>query len=320
METYTWYDIFIEELYKKYPKKSDLIQSLMDLLFIEREAVYRRLRQDVLFTVHEIAKISSAWNISLDAIIGVNSRQIPFQMRQMHYLEPSQDDINFLWQVVDGIRLIKDFPDTEFMDICNKLPRQILAGYVNLNRFYLFKWMYQYFNDKDTLQYSTIRISDEMAQLTIDYYDAIKYVPHSNFIFDRRLFEILVSDIQYFHSIQMITDEEKELIKKDLYHLLDYLLDVAENGCYPESKCKVNLYISELNIDTNYSYTFSKAANICFVHVFEKYNIYTLDKMIVADFKMWMQLKIRSSIHISVVDKRNRIEYFTKQRQIVDKL
>ena len=320
MENYLWYDIFIEMLHKKYPKKSDLLQALMDLLCIEREAVYRRLRQDVLFTVHEIAKICTAWNISLDAIIGTNSSQVPFQMRRMNYVDPSEDELKFLRLVLQGILLIKNYPDTEFMDICNKLPRQIAAGYEYLNRFYLFKWIYQYGNEKEVISYSGTVISNEIAQLRIDYYEAIKQVPTSNFILDRNLFEILVSDIRYFYSIQLITDEEKDMIKKDLHNLLDYTLEVATFGCYPETKNKVNLYISELNIDANYSYAFSKDAEICFIHVFEKFDIYTYDREMAIKFKKWMQLKKRSSIQISIVDERSRIEYFVKQRQIVDEL
>jgi hypothetical protein len=40
----------------------------------------------------------------------------------------------------------------------------------------------------------------------------------------------------------------------------------------------------------------------------------------VSNFKTWMQLKKRSAIQISEVDERSRIEFFTKQRKIVDSL
>ena len=153
-----WYDVFMEILSKKYPKKNLLAEALMDLLCIEREAVYRRLRQDVMFTANEIVKIASAWNISIDEIIGVNSGQISFQMRQMNYLDPSDEELDFLRQIIQSIIYLKDFPSTEFMDICNKLPRQLLAGFHYLNQFYLFKSLYQYGNDKEIVPYANIKI------------------------------------------------------------------------------------------------------------------------------------------------------------------
>jgi len=83
-EEKNWYDIFIDLIYNKYPKKHILVQELMGLLIIEREAVYRRLRGDVIFTAHEVAKISMAWDISLDDIF----RRAAFQKQKMDEINP----------------------------------------------------------------------------------------------------------------------------------------------------------------------------------------------------------------------------------------
>jgi hypothetical protein len=40
----------------------------------------------------------------------------------------------------------------------------------------------------------------------------------------------------------------------------------------------------------------------------------------IEDFVTWMQLKKRASVKISEVDEKSRIEFFTKQRQVVDTL
>jgi hypothetical protein len=315
-----WYDRFMKILLGKFPKKSHLIEALMVLLSIEREAAYRRLRGDVVFSTLEIAKICTTWNISLDSILNLSSGRIPFLMQKIDYLTPSDQELKFLQEVIQGINSLKDFPDTEFMDICNKLPRQLLAGYSHLNQFYQFKCMYQYGCGKKSVPFSQIITSSDKRKIDADYYKAIKTVPNTNFIFDRMLFDHLVDEIRYFHSIMMITDEEKELIKSDLYNLLDYLSEVAANGCYPETHNKVNLYISQLNIDTNYSYTYTQKVNICFVHVFDKYEIHTYDSDMVNNFMKWMQLKKRTSINISGMDEKSRIELFNRQRQIIDLL
>jgi hypothetical protein len=185
----------------------------MDLLFIEKEAAYRRLRRDVVFTINEIVKIASAWNISLDEMIGVNSKQVSFQMQKINYINPSIEELNYLRSIIRSIDNFRNHPSTEIMEICNKLPRQLLAGYENLNRFYLFKWMYQYGNEYESVPYSKIVVSAEKREVDQAYSQAIKQVSSSSFIFDKMIFEFLVSNIRYFHSIRMITDQEKELIK-----------------------------------------------------------------------------------------------------------
>jgi hypothetical protein len=180
--------------------------------------------------------------------------------------------------------------------------------------------MYQYTSDREEIPFSQIQISDEKLELTKDYQRVIKYVSNNSFIWDPQIFEYLINDIKYFHSIYLITDEEKELIKQDLFNFLDYLLKIATAGCYPETGSKVTIFISQLNIDTNYSYTLSPEANICFVHVFEKLEISSFNSEMVDNFKAWMLLKKRTSVQISEVDQRSRIEFFAKQRQFIETL
>ncbi|MCL1851086.1 MAG: hypothetical protein FWF70_06785 [Bacteroidetes bacterium] len=320
MEQTAWYDAFMEIVNKKYPKSTQLIKVLTKLLSLEREAIYRRLRREVNFSAHEIVTIASAWNISLDEISGINVGRIAFQMKAINYIEPSEEEANFLHNIIQSIDYLKHFPSTEFMDICNVFPRQLLAGYEYLNKFYLFKWAYQYGNEKEVAPFSQVNISEEKLNITKEYYKAIKQVPNTSFIFDCRIFDYLVNDIKYFCSILLITEEEKELIKKDILSLIDYLLDVANKGCYPETQNKVNLFISQLKIDTGYSYTYTPEVNICYIHVFEKFEIYSYHSEMVSNFISWMQLKKRTSIQISEVDEKSRIEFFMKQKRLVKSL
>jgi len=320
MVSNTWYNDFIDTLNKKFPKKTQLTQELMTLLGLEREAIYRRLRKDVLFSAEEVIKIATAWNISLDEITSINIEQFAFQMRLMNYQDPLKGELDLLKFIIQSIKMLKKHPTTEIMHICNKFPRQLVVGFPYINQFYLFKWMYEYDCEKEVLPFSKISISNDKLKLTQDFQKAVKYLPNNNFIWDSRIFEYLVNDIQYFHSIYLITDEEKELIKNDLFKFLDYLLEVANKGCYPETGSKVNIFISQINIDTNYSYTFSPESKVCFVHVFEKFEIFSINSEMIDNFKTWMQLKKRTSVQISEVDERSRIEFFATQRKWIESL
>ena len=320
MEHDIWYDCFMETLYKKFPQRVQLAQALMKLLDVEREAVYRRLRKEVVFPGHEIVKIASAWNISMDEIIGVNTGQIPFLMRPVSFYNLSETELDDLQQLVQYLDLLKNSSDSEYMEVCNRLPHSLISGFEYLNRFYLFKWANLYGREKKVVPFSRIIISETERQIANDYYQAIRNMSILNYVWDFQLFRYLASDIQYYHSIQLITDEEKKLIKEDLCVLLDNMFEVASMASFPETKNKVNLYISQLNIDTNYSYISTEQLNICCIHVFGKFEVYTSDSKMVKNFKTWMQLKKRSSIQISEVDERSRVEFFTKQRELIDSL
>ena len=315
-----WYDYFMDALVAKYPKKTQLTQELINLLCIEREAVYRRLRKEVVFHVQEIAKIATAWNISLDEIIGINSGKVLFQMQPINYLDPSRKEFSTLQKRISAVELLKNSPNSEYVEVCNKMPRSLTTGFPSLYRFTIFKWAYQYSVERSDVLFSHTIVPEKVHREITEYNQNIKYVANTNFIFDHMIFDFLIRDIRYFHSILLITDEEKDLIKKDLFKLLEYLMEIANRGCYPETKKKVNIYISKININTNYSYYHSEKLKICRIHAFGKYDICTYDQEMISNFVTWMHLKKRTSVQISEVDTKGRIDFFFKQQQLVESL
>lgn len=55
---------------ERIPKGSNLANSLMEILCMGKEAIYRRLRGEVAFTFEEVSLISQHLGISLDKIVG----------------------------------------------------------------------------------------------------------------------------------------------------------------------------------------------------------------------------------------------------------
>ena len=314
-----WYDIFLEELHKKHPHKPTLTEALMDLLSIEREATYRRLRKDVMFPVEEMVKIASAWSISLDEIIGVPSNEISFKTRLLNYITPAKGELENMQRIIRWCDSLKEIPDLEYLEACNKLPRSLNSGFQYLRRLELLNWMHQHGNES-VLPFSQVAFPPQAADLSTEYYRCMKNLATTSYIWDEMLFQHIVRGVRYFRSIELISAEEKELIKGDLYDFLDYMSKVAAKGCWLETGNKVNLYISHINIETNYSYFYSEQVKLCIVHAFVKNEIYTTNQTMVEHFKKWMQLKKRASVLISEADERSRISFFRKQRLLIDEL
>jgi hypothetical protein len=206
------------------------------------------------------------------------------------------------------------------MVVCNNLSRSLAAGFNMLYKFNIFKWGYEFSNDTANTPFSEIVIPEEVQNIAKQYYRNMKDVTRTYMILDHLLFDNLIDEIRFFHSIMLITDEEKEMIKKDLNNLMNYLSEVASTGCYPETKNKVYLYISTLNVNTNYSYFYSEQVKTCRVHAFNKYDIISYNPEMIETFKTWMQMKKRTSILISEVDEKNRITYFMKLQNLIESL
>jgi len=320
MKETTWYDLFVGLLCEKQQKNVQLTYELMKLLDLEHEAVYRRLKKIVPFPAHEIAKIASAWDISLDEIMSINLETIPFLMYWYSYLNPTTSEISCIQSRVGMLDNLCTAQQSEFLDISNTIPKPFIVGFPNLHRVLLFNWVYQYCSDRSFKYYSKVIIPNLISSEFDRYKESIRHIRNSSFILDEMVFEYFVTTVQYFHSIMRITDSEKELIKNELHDLLDYITEITNKGFYPETQQKVNIYISQINIDTNYSYLCTDKQETCHIHAFCMSEILSQDLRMIANFKKWMILKKRTSYQISEVNERSRFEYLAKQREIINML
>ena len=314
-----WYDVFLEELHKRHHNKAALTEALMDLLSIEREAAYRRLRKNVMFPVDEMVKIASTWKISLDEVIGISSNEISFRTNLFNYIVPSNTDLDSMQRVVKWCDSLGKIPDLEYLEASNKMPRSLSSGFPYLRRLELLNWMYQH-GTGEVLPFSQVDFPPQAAKLSTEYNQCMKQLAITSHIWDEMLFQQMIRGIRYLQSINLISNDDKELIKSDLLKFLDYMSNVATKGYWLETGKKVNLYISHINIETNYSYFYSETLKLCIVHAFVKNEIYTTNPVMVESFKKWMQLKKRASVLISETDEKSRVDFFRKQYALVEEL
>jgi hypothetical protein len=177
------------------------------------------------------------------------------------------------------------------------------------------------YDEQASFLFSQISYPEKISQYLSDYYYILKELPRISLILDEKVFNALLCDIHYFHSIYWITDEDKEVLKNELYALIDYLSEIANKGCWSETGKNVSLYISQINIDSNYNYFhYDNETKVCSVQTFGENAIYSTDTLMTNKFRAWMQIQKRASVQISQSNEKNRIEFFKKQRLLVDAL
>jgi hypothetical protein len=321
MSDSVWYDAFVQALVDKYPKRGIVVEKLALLLNVEKEAIYRRMRKEVQFTAAEIAIIAKAWDISIDNVLGLSTNEFRFRVQFIDYINPSKDDVLTMQSIVQLLDYVKDIPDLEYVETCNMLPRMLLTGFPVLNRGSLLKWKYQSGQRGALVPFSQVSYHEETEKLTGAYHEAATKLSQVHFILDWRFLEFIIEDILYFHSLSLISDEDKLEIRAALHSLLDYMSEMAETGCWPGTNNKVFLYISQINVTTNCNYYYyNGATRLCSTILFGRNKIYSADRDITDKFRQMLQAQKKSSILISGADESRRLSFFKKQRAMVDNL
>lgn len=310
----------IEVMKNKIPDGVNLANTLMDILYIGKEAVYRRLRGEVPFTLNEASIISKKMGVSLDQIVGISyTNNAMFDLNLLDYSDPIKTYYTILDHYLEVFEALHNDPTSELSTASNMIPQTFYLKYDSLSKFRLFKWMYQNERVKCVKYFSELTLSDELKQVQKDFVKATQYVQTTNYIWDCMMFHYLVNDIKYFASIHLITDEEVTNLQADLLQLLDDLEAIASKGKFDTGK-DVHIYISNINFEATYSYVETSSLQLSLIRIFSINSITSRDKDMCKSMKEWVQSLRKFSTMISESGEMQRIQFFKKQREIVENM
>jgi len=314
------HQVLLTEIQRRFTKNSEMVNALADILRIEKGAVYRRLRQDVPFTFNEISIIAKSLMVSLDNLIGIEGQKsIPFQMHLPDFIFPQDSDYYILNTYLNFLRSINQSENSEMASASNALPYDFAFKFRELIPLYLFKWNFHYNSDK-VIPYHQITIQPEMERIMTEYTLEMKKFKKSSYILDNRVFRLFVDDIHYFNSIRLIEKDDIQKVKEALHTMLDYLEKMAVTGEFQETGIPVNLYISDIDITTSYSYLESENIHFSMVKTFILSSVNSTDITTFERMKKWIHSLIKISTLITLTNERQRVLYFEKQRKIVNEL
>lgn len=304
---------------EKLPTKEKLANILMDTLYIGKEAVYRRLRGEVPFTLAEAAVISRKLGLSLDKIVGISfQNNAVFSMNVVKNNSPFKSYYSILDRHIKRFRTIKEEPESEISTSSNIIPLTLSSKYNVLSKFRLFKWMYQVENIKNK-HFDELEIPQELGEKQKEFAFMASHIHAINYIWDSTIFHNLVNEIQYFCSIHLISDKDKEQIKTELFLLIDELESLTVRG-QNRLGSDVRIYISNINFEATYSYLETSSIQLCMMRIYSINSITTQDKEMSSYIKEWIQSLKKFSTLISESGEMQRIQFFKQQRETVNLL
>lgn len=306
---------------EKIPDGTNLANLLMDTLYIGKEAVYRRLRGEVPFTLAEAAVISQKLGVSLDKLTGENfSGNAMFKLNVIDYQDPMETYYAIIDNYVNLFREYAKEPDREFATATNIVPQTLYLKYEMLSKFRLFKWMYQHDKFNSAIScFSDLKLSNKLFDRQKEFVLEAQKFDTTYYIWDSMIFLHLVNDIKYFKMIHLISDEDLRKIREELLAFLDELEDIAAKGKFANGK-DVHVFISNINFEATYSYAATRYSHISLIRVYAINSITSFDTSMFESLREWIQSLRKFATLISQSGEIQRIQFFKKQREIVNEL
>lgn len=314
------HDNLLKALRDIIPSNSQLANRLIDTLYIGKEAVYRRLRGEVHFSLEEASVISEKLGISLDGIMGtISNRRRPFTFKMAKFSNPDETDYQLINEFVEFLEFIKDNPDTQMGTAAKMIPDALHLQYKHITQFHLFKWLYQYDNLNTIKKFENVKGTDRLLRILENMKNLLSHIKSSYYIFDKMVFQNIVDDIKYFEKIGLVSAEDIKLLKEDLFICLDNLENLAAKGVN-EAGNKTDIYISNITFEAGFSYIQSDKYNLSSIRAFTMYDISSVDEIIFDNSLKWMNSLKRASTLISESGEIPRMSFLKTQREIVSSL
>ena len=238
-----FYQEFMSVIREKIPHKATLASTITELLDIDKDAVYRRLRGEVNFSFTEMAVIAKKLGISLDKIARLeNVQSRPAQMNISNQVTPTPIDYEMFNGHVNLLKSIMDEPETMIMEACNIIPHYLFQDYEYITRYHIFRWN-QAGMHGDVMPYHEIIIPDKLRDLQIRNCEYARHISSTIYVWDNMIFQRLVTNIKYFAKVRLIREEDVAMIKKDLILFLNNLEKVAIKGKHEDTGKDISIFI-----------------------------------------------------------------------------
>lgn len=312
----------LDTLRERFPQKSVLANELSDTLFMEKESVYRRLRGEVPFTLDETETLAIKLGISIDSLIGSNNSQFNPLAQKLPNSKQTREEANFevLINYVEKIKEISQQHNSEHVQALNYIPLGLCLQYPLIAKFLIYRFLHLYQNNGFLRPFKehklSTKIEDEIQRM--DYY--LKNINYTAYIWDPSIITNFVDNINYFTSINLINPDETAGLKKELFRYLDDLEGYAINGKFPKTDNKFSLYIPGVHIGFTHAYLRSESIYMSIFMTFVLQTVTSFDKNICLEVINRIHCLQKLSTLISYVGEKERIDFFTKQREIVSSL
>ena len=309
---------FMSALREKIPNRVNLANTIADLLVIDKDAVYRRLRGEVSFSFAEMAIIARNTGISLDNIAGIeNVQSKPIRMNISKQVNPTETDYEMFEGHVNLLKSIKDEPGTKIIEGGNTIPHYLYQDYEHIMRFYMFRWN-RGSSFGDARPFHKIIIPERLRTLQKETCLYAKYISSTVYIWDSMIFRRFAESVAYYAKLRLLDAEDVSLIKSDLTALLNDIEKLAAKGKHEETGKEVRIFLTDINFDSNYGCLESKNIHLSLFWVFSLNAIVSLDEEIFNETRFWMNAVQKFSTLISVTGEKFRTAFFDEQRKIID--
>ncbi len=301
---------------KQKSSQGNFASDLAELIGVNVDAAYRRIRGATALTYDEIERMCVHYNVSFDSVTNYKGSLVPFQFNAM-FQENFSIEV-YLQNISNQLKDLTTTEDSKFVITAMDLPYFRQFGYKGLSRFKLFFWQRSVLN-LDTFKRRQFKIDAEENKydlITTAIFEDYNRVDSTE-IWTPETIDSSIKQIQYYLESGLFEDNN---IVYPICDELDDLLDTAKNQAEFGRKsyqnesgifsAKFAMYQSDIFLSNN-SIQAHKDDRIYTYVSFNSFNsLMSFSPGFANDCHEWIEQIRTKSILLSEVSEKLRFQYF----------
>lgn len=299
---------------------------LADLLGLNLDAAYRRIRGATSLTFPEIQKICLHYNLSFDSIINYQGRSFPFQFNAMN--QEGFEIVQYLNEIRNQLKILSKDEDSRILLTAMDLPYFRQFGYESLRRFKVFFWQRSVLNLEEFKE-RKLDVREEMGECDEVMSDIFKYYHtfKSTEIWAPETLDSTLKQVQYYIDSGLFESQESALMICDD---LDRLLNKLEKEALVAKKSQTidgehygssfEMYQSDIFLSNNSIQAFSGGEVYTYVSFNSFNSLMSYAPPFSKECSLWIEQIRVKSILLSDVSEKLRYQFFQGLRAKIESL
>ncbi len=299
------------------PKGEKIAHILQETLSLSQDAVYRRMRGEVPFTIYETKKLCETYNLSFDDYGSLKKGSVNFNYNPL-------ESINFRFEswmtgLRDGLRMLRRLDGVHMIVSVDDTPIFQLFNRPHLMRFKVFFWAKTYLNLPEFVdaKFKNDKIDKATMAIGIESLNIYNSVPSVE-VYGPETLRGFLRQIEYYFDSHYFEDPAYALeLLKDLYNLMEHLKNQAVSGRkfsygndVPSSGNEFKMYSNDTFLpDNTYLTKWKGGSAVYFTHNLMNY-LYTSDPYYVQESDFVLNKLIDNSSLISKENVKQRERFF----------
>ncbi|NDV97112.1 hypothetical protein D0T84_19720 [Dysgonomonas sp. 521] len=314
----------IDNVLSRIPAHINPINYLADILDLSKESVYRRIREEVPFTLEDIYILSTELSISIDEIIyssgdkNLNSRPVLFEYRSNSISNPEQLFFGIFSMYETGLDNLGN-KETEVIIAANHLMIFTTIHLDHLFRFYYYKWVQQFHLMPLKFRLGDIEIPEKITALREKIKSNGIFIGDNIFILDKNFIKNSLIEIQYYYKRKLISDEEILSIQADLSNFVDMLEGIAKEKI-KSSNFSSQIYIPSFRVESSGLYARYGDQEECHFWIYSGTHIASKDRKVCQTYKTWLTSFKKYSSLITGCNETLQTAFIDRQRSYVSNI